>query len=77
MRGLSHLSVTWFWLPVARYGYPAIIPTLLIASIGWLEILRNLGRKLGIPRWGQLGIYFGLLITLDAWTLVSIIQFYS
>jgi hypothetical protein len=77
MRGLSHLSVTWLWLPVARYGYPAIIPTLLIPSIGWLEILRNLGRKLGIPRWGQLGIYFGLLIALDVWTLVSIIRFYS
>jgi hypothetical protein len=25
-------------VPVARYAYPAIIPTMLINDIGWLEI---------------------------------------
>ncbi|HEX6303156.1 MAG TPA: hypothetical protein VFZ76_03135 [Anaerolineales bacterium] len=76
LRGLSHLSVTWFWIPVARYGYPAIIPTLLILSVGWLEVLRLCGRILPVSRGRQFAIYLGLLLTLEVWSVVSIIKFY-
>ena len=76
VRGVSLFATNRLWLPVARYAYPAIIPTALIFSIGWMEILRLFERHLRFPRWAQYALYTGLLVTLNIWSLVSIIKFY-
>lgn len=38
-RGAIYLGITRLYLPVARNAYPAIIPTVTLLSIGWLELL--------------------------------------
>jgi hypothetical protein len=38
VRGAIYLGVYHLYLPVARYAYPAIIPTVLFLNVGWLEI---------------------------------------
>lgn len=77
IRGVSLFATNRLWLPVARYAFPAIIPTVLILSVGWLEILRLLERHLRFPRGAQYALYTGLLVTLNVWSLISVIRFYS
>ena len=76
VRGVSLFATNRLWLPVARYAFPAIIPTILILSVGWLEILRLFERYLRFPGWAQYALYTGLLVTLNIWSLVSIVKFY-
>ena len=40
VRGAIYLSIPQVYLPVARYAFPAIIPTILILNLGWLELAR-------------------------------------
>ena len=47
MRGAIHLSLLQLFIPVARYAYPAIIPTILLLAFGWLECLSLLVKELG------------------------------
>jgi len=37
-RGVIYLGNNRLYLPVARYAYTAIIPTMLILTLGWLEL---------------------------------------
>jgi hypothetical protein len=74
-RGANHITTNWFYLPVARYIYPAIIPTILVLCIGWWEILRGAGQVFRLPKWGQYGLYFGLFLFLDIFSLISIYRF--
>ena len=34
------------YLPVARYAYPAIIPTVTLLWLGWLELFKPLGKRI-------------------------------
>jgi hypothetical protein len=65
-----------FSIPVARYAYPAIIPTLLVLNAGWLEILRLLGKWFRIAPKVQLVAYFLFFVALDVISLISIAHFY-
>jgi len=38
VRGSVYISAPGFYIPVSRHAYPAIIPTMAVLSIGWLEI---------------------------------------
>jgi hypothetical protein len=76
IRGLSVFSAQRLWIPVARYAYPAVIPTLLVLSVGWLEVLRGVGRLVHLPEWGQIGLYFGLFFVLDVYSMVSIFTYF-
>jgi len=42
-RGATYLGLSHLYFPVGRNAYPAIIPTMLIFCIGWLEIIRLTG----------------------------------
>jgi hypothetical protein len=77
VRGATHLSSDFLYLPVARYAFPAIIPIVLVLSSGWLEVLRRVGSLIHLPKWGQFGLYFGLLLVLDVVSVISILRFYS
>jgi hypothetical protein len=52
-------------LPSARYAYPVVIPTMLILTFGWVEVLKTIGNWFNLPLYVQHFIYFGLWITLD------------
>jgi hypothetical protein len=84
LRGISHFNAIQLYLPVARYAFIAIIPTVLILSFGWWEILAAVGRRFAdvqIPQMVYFSkiiyvVYFGLLLSLDGYSLVSILNFY-
>ncbi len=40
LRGVTSYINGGYFIPVARYAFPVIIPSMLILNIGWLEIMR-------------------------------------
>ena len=77
LRGItSHIDGGYF-IPVARYAYPVIIPTMLILNIGWLEIIPWIEDHLKIPRRYQLWVLISLFVLLDLLSIYSINQFFS
>jgi hypothetical protein len=79
LRGVNQLASVWLYLPVARYAYIAIIPTMLVLAIGWWEILVLLARwftKVQMPSRMLSVVYFGLLLWLDGYSLLSIHYYY-
>jgi hypothetical protein len=57
-------------LPVARYGFPVIIPTMLVLVAGWYTLL---------SRWQTLRILvpLGILLALDVVSAVTIYRYYA
>ncbi len=76
IRGSTYL-LTRIYTPVARYTYPAIIPTVLIMSTGWFTILATLEGRLRLPGWIKYVIYAGFFLALNAYSLLSIARFYG
>lgn len=75
-RGVSSYLGAHLIVPVARYAYPAVIPTVLLIDVGWLELGRVANDKLKIPQ--KLFYVFVLLffIALNILSIYSIIQFF-
>jgi hypothetical protein len=84
LRGVSHLNAISLYLPVARYAFIAILPTILVLASGWWEILAGIRRRFAdvqIPQMVYLSkivyvVYFALLLGLDGYSLISILYFY-
>ena len=66
----------WAFTPVARFAFPAILPTVLVLNAGWLEILRSFGRWLHMVPKLQVTLYLLFFVTLDALSILSIARFY-
>jgi len=77
LRGLPSILDGSYFIPVARYAYPAIIPTMLILNIGWLEVIRWIEKYLRIPEKVLLGSLIGCFILLDILSVYNIYQFYN
>jgi hypothetical protein len=75
VRGIDYLFSGTF-LPAARYAYPAIIPTMILLSLGLLELLRLVGRWLRIPVLWQTGLYLLFFVGLDVLSIYSIHTYY-
>lgn len=80
LRGVGETILVRYSLPPARYAYPAIIPTLLLLNLGWLQLARLLG---GWPAWQRLtrnglaaGLYLLTWLVLDGWALWSLMRYY-
>jgi hypothetical protein len=41
-RGAVYLGNISLYFPIGRNAYPAIVPTMLLFCVGWLEIMRSL-----------------------------------
>jgi hypothetical protein len=76
LRGTSHLSVNRLYLPVARYAYPAIIPTLLIFTAGLLELLSAPSRYLRYSEKYNNYIFLAFMIILNIASISTIVTFY-
>jgi hypothetical protein len=76
LRGTSHLSVTWLYLPVARYAFPAIIPTMLFITVGLLELFRLPGLYLRFPQNIDKYIFLILMLGLFVASLRTILLHY-
>ena len=70
LRGVGEALSANPYIPVARYTYPAIIPTVLLLCVGWREFLRHAGRL-------YLVIQLLALLALDAVSLLTITQHYA
>jgi hypothetical protein len=76
VRGAIYLFYFPF-IPVARYAYPVIIPTMLVLNFGWLESLTALKHWFRLPQGTEIVVYIVLMLALDIISVVSIIKFYS
>ena len=77
LRGTSHLSVTWLYLPVARYTYPAIIPIMLVFTVGLLELLRAPGRYIRYPANLPNFLFLTFMLLLNVASVSTIVNFYG
>ena len=81
VRGAIYLASPIFYIPVARYAAPAILPTSLLLAGGWIFTLSI--PFVFVKRWKErpqvpAGWIYGLcLLTLDLYALWSIYQFYK
>ncbi len=77
LRGLGESLPGTVYIPVARYAYPVIIPTVLIFVVGWLEILRQIEKRLRVPWSALASLYILLFIALDIHAILSLVSHYQ
>jgi hypothetical protein len=81
VRGTIYLASPQFYIPVARYAFPAIIPTGLILAGGWLFILSMpfilVKRWKNHPQVPAGWIYSLCLLSINLYALWSIYQYYK
>jgi hypothetical protein len=75
IRGSTYLLIRPYFA-VARYAYPAIIPTVLFLCTGWMSVLSTLERWLRLPGWVKYAVYLGLFLLFNVYALFSILAFY-
>jgi hypothetical protein len=76
VRGVTSYIDGGYFIPVARYAYPAILPTMLILNIGWLEITRWIEKLFKIPRKYQIWGIISIFLILDIVSVISISSFF-
>jgi hypothetical protein len=59
-------------IPGARYAYPAVIPTIIVFSVGWYWLSRRFSQK-----WIGIILVIASFIVLDIFSIVTIFNFYS
>lgn len=72
MRGATYIFVPRVFIPVARYAYPAVLPTVLLLTAGWFELLR----QVRVPeRLRGPALVFAWLL-LDAAALAEVVNYF-
>lgn len=77
LRGTGTLVDSRTQIPVARYAYPAIFPTMLLLNAGWLEVFRQLRARIKLPRFLLPVGFFTFFITLDVLSILTLIRYYQ
>ena len=75
-RGLSSILQGSYFIPVARYAYPAIIPTMLFLNLGWLELILGFERHLRVPSKVSYTLLVLFFIVLNGISFFSIYSYY-
>ncbi len=75
-RGFPSILEGTIFIPVARYAYPVIIPTMLILNVGWLEIIKWVERLFRIPQKYSLSLLIFFFVLLDILSIYSIYNFF-
>lgn len=76
VRGIDSIMERPF-IPSARYAFPAIIPTVLVLTAGWLELLCRLEERLRLPGWLKTGVFLFFLVGLDVLAVISISRYFG
>lgn len=76
IRGL-HSLVYQIYIPVARYAYPVIVPTLLVLVIGWWSLARAVIGTVRLPAWMAGASVVGSMLLFDVYSLISLVTFYA
>jgi hypothetical protein len=81
LRGAPYLQVVRLYIPVVRYAYPAIIPTVLLLALGWITILgliiSPIRSRFRQPEILTIGIYTSLWLVFDVIAILSIYRYYA
>jgi hypothetical protein len=78
MRGSNYVLVARPVLfPAARYAYPVIIPTMLVLSTGWYEVLHGFHKLFKLPAITGSLVFIAFFIALDIYSIVSIVAFFA
>ena len=66
LRGSIYVALPNLYLPVARYAYVAVVPTLLMMTIGWNYIISMLAsgktQTMNLLRGAYVGLWLGLCV---------------
>jgi hypothetical protein len=65
------------FIPTARYIFPAIIPIALVLVCGWQGLLSKASKMLKFPPRSGLILYLGFFISLDLYSIVSVLIFFK
>ncbi len=76
LRGAIFIFAPRPFIPVARYAYPAIGPSIFLLSVGWCGLF-GLARKFRIPLKLQYVVYLLGFLVLDIVSIISILRFYE
>jgi len=76
LRGADAMIEGASYLPVARYAYPAIIPTMLVLIVGWLGISHLFSPRIRIPDYAIAGIIIGFFIAVDVLSIITLNKYY-
>ena len=78
VRGTNYLLIPIrVYLPVARYVFPAVIPSVLILCAGWLQALKFISKVFRLPPVVSGATILLGLATLDIYALVSLVTYYG
>lgn len=77
LRGSVTILQTSQFIPVARYAYPVIVPTMLTLILGWMMIGHLLSKSLRISPKFILIVIPLLLALLNAFSVYSILRYYG
>lgn len=70
LRGFFGIYDVRTYIPVARYGYPAIIPIMLCLCFGWNKLIEKMGY------WGM-GVFLGALFVLDITCIMTWLTYFA
>lgn len=76
LRGTGTLVDSRTQIPVARYAYPAIFPTMLLLNAGWLEVFRQLQARFKLPEILLPVGFCAFFIALDVVSILTILRYY-
>jgi hypothetical protein len=76
LRGLTSILDDRSFIPVARYAYPVIIPTMLILDVGWLQVIDWTESYFKLPKKFLLPLLVLFFIFLDILSIYSITWYY-
>jgi hypothetical protein len=76
LRGTNTIVDGRYFIPVARYAYPAIIPTMMLLCAGWLEISSKVRRVIKAPEYLTAIMFFAFFLALDILGIFTIFNFY-
>lgn len=76
-RGAIFIFVEHVFLPSARYGFPAMIPSVLLLVAGWIGLGKLSIRAIRIPAFYLILIYVDFFLLLDIAALWGISRFYA
>ena len=77
IRGVGYVGADKLYLPVARYGFPALIPTVLVLVAGWSGSVVIWFEKHPAVRWIPPALAFCFVGGLQIWSILSIVTYYS
>jgi hypothetical protein len=78
LRGSNYmLAAAPVYFPVARYGFPAVIPSMLFLTVGWAEVLFEVQRLFKLPVLTSGFLFIAFFTGLDLFSILSIKVFFS